>query len=237
MASPRISFKRLAVEGTVIFLGVFAGFLADDYRDYLNDRRRENQVLTQVLEDLAIDIDDIGPLVSNGRRREEAMGWLNSRARPPYPPADSVSSVINRLRSSIFITYEPSAFTYSSLKTSGDLGLIRDSSLRDMLVLYYEDRQPVLKENNTKAIDAELEWRRALAPYVEISASDAVRYYPRIEVTDVTRLLNDPYFRHNSVLVGGLFSFQVTNAQRMLVLGDSLQTAIRRSLGEHPRTD
>ncbi len=230
MSTNKIPFKRLSLEVLAIFLGVTAGFLADDYRDYLNDRRREREILGQLLHDLALDSTDIAPIIPHSIARAEAMLWLNNRAQAPYPSNDSVNLVLTSIRGGMFFTYEPSALTYSGLKASGDLGLIRDAALRDTVVYYFEDRQPVLEQNNARAVDAELDWRAALAAYVETQSTSSLRRYPELRVTDGVGLFRDPALRNATILMGSLYSFQVTNARSMLEINASLKAAIRRSL-------
>ncbi|NIR43534.1 MAG: hypothetical protein GWN99_06500 [Gemmatimonadetes bacterium] len=225
-----VPIKRLALEVLAIFLGVTAGFLADDYRDYLNDRRREREILQQLLEDLALDSADIAPLIPLSANRARAMLWLNNSASQPNPSVDSWSAVLNGMRSGMFFTYEPSAHTYSALKASGDLGLIRDRQLRDTIVYYYEDRQPVLEDNNWGAVNAEIRWREELAPYVEPQPATSLYRYPEVHVTDPNGLFADPTLRNASVLLGSWYSFQESNARSMRATNASLKAAIRAKL-------
>lgn len=232
MSSKRIPLTRLFLEVLAIFLGVTAGFLADDYRDYLNDRRREEDILRQLVEDLTLDSADIAPLIGNGSRRADVALWLVNHARDGSPAPDSVAMVLNRIRGGMFLSYEPSAFTYSALKASGDLSVIRDPQLRDTIFYYFEDRQPVLEENNQVARDAEVEWRADLAPHVEVVPTEDLYSLPELIVPDPGGLLGDRAVQNASVVMGSLYSFQASNARSMLRTNGSLKRAIQRELEE-----
>ncbi|MGD8699438.1 MAG: hypothetical protein PVJ43_09120, partial [Gemmatimonadales bacterium] len=168
--------------------------------------------------------------------REAAMTWFSSRAYSPYPSSDSVNLILNGLGTGMFVTYEPSALTYSSLKASGDLGIIQNPALRDTIVYYYEDRQPVLLDNNAKAVEAELAWRESLAPHVRTTPASSLRRYPELRVDAPSRLFDDRMLRHRSILMGHLFSFQASNARAMQRINERLRAAIRRELDDGQAT-
>lgn len=219
------SMKRLFAEGVVIFLGVSAGFLADDFRDFLNDRRQETAILEQLIEDLALDSVDIAQPFESSVVRRDAMRWL-ARVEGSVVDVDSVSSVINGLGEGLLWGYEPSAFTYSALRASGDLQLIRDPALRDAIVFYYESRQPMLVEVSAQAREAEMAWREALVPHVRVGGAELRLSYPPVEIRDPQLLLEDAEFRHRVVLMGSWFGMHVSASRRVLELNRELRTAI-----------
>ena len=226
MADREGRWKRLTAEAVAIFLGVTAGFLADDYRDYLNDREREVELLTQLIEDLRLDSADITPILQPSLAREETMVWLNSELDRGAISADSLRARFTALADPLYITYEPAAFTYSALKATGDLNLIRDRALRDTIVYYFEDRQPVLDDINADSEDVEAQWWSELSDYVTYGVTSTPITYPPLTSVDAVGLISDSQFIFQSQQMRVWYAAQNQVAVQMLETNRSLQGAI-----------
>ena len=83
---PRVPLFRWLAEATAIFMGVTLGFLADDYRDYLNDRDQERQALGQLLQDLELDSADVYPMLAQSQWIGQATRWVTDRENPMANP-------------------------------------------------------------------------------------------------------------------------------------------------------
>ena len=225
------SLQRLSLEALAIFLGVSGGFLADDYRDYRNDRQEELEILAEMLDDLALDSADLAPVLQKSVSRLQRMTWLINEARQPGVSNESIVAVLDAQAADRFLSFEAVSFTYSSLRSTGGLGLIRDRRLRRAIVLYFEDFQPVTKERNRRAIDAELEWWDRLSEYVDFAPVDDLRTYPSVRDVDHRALLNDANVRWATVALGNWSENEAGLIGSMLEMNHELAEQIRVVIG------
>lgn len=226
----RIEWRRLILEAGAIFLGVTAGFLADDFRDYRNERDREREALGQLLEDLRLDSADLAPILPRHQLRVEVTQWLSANLDNPDMPSDSFVNALNRLGQVTPYSYEPVTVTYSGLKTSGELEIIRDPEVRRRIVYYFEDRQVVLDENNYEAYHLEYDWWRRLSPHLSFSPSDTLDVFPLVSIQDLQSLRDDPEARFEMILMGQFFLWDTEGLEELLKLNAELSEAIRRRL-------
>jgi hypothetical protein len=177
LARDRARYARLLLEVVAIFGAVFLGFLADDYREYRGDRTRERELLSQLMRDLVADSAQLTEASLPSANRAAALTWLHNNLRRLDVPRDSVIDVLGHVE--ISTQYSPVTFTYTGLKTSGRLDLIRDDALRDQLVNYFEDRVPYLQILTDGVLREEDEWWNLLAPMSPLSRTPRSRPGPR----------------------------------------------------------
>lgn len=222
---------RLTLEAGAIFLGVTLGFLADDLGDYRAKREREREALSQLLEDLRLDSADLAPILPRHRLRVEVTQWLSGHLDDPAVPLDSVVAYLNRLGQVAPYSYEPVTVTYSGLKATGELDVIRDSDLRRDIVFYFEDRQVVLDDNNQEAFQIEYDWWRRLASSLAFAPTDTLHVFPEVSVRDLPALRDDPEARFELALMGQYYIWDVEGVEELLQLNSDLAKSIRRRLG------
>ena len=225
----RFSAKKMVLEVIAIFLGVTLGFLAEDYRESRDDRRRGSEVLGQLLQDLNLDSLDIDPIGPQSATRETLTLWLNNSAATRFP-VDTLQAVLDSLGRTGLASYEASSFTYSALRASGRIDLLRDVDLRRRIVHYFEDRQPAMEQINNGLLGAETEWWKALAPHVDLQPASSLLFYPGARVRDVRGLAGDGEWRFATANLGSWAQVQRELVTQMLELNGSLAGAIREEL-------
>lgn len=137
MAKPsRHRLGRYGVELLVVFLGVWLGLMAETYREFRNDREREQAALRGLVSDLAQNRSDVVGNLGRAERSRDATYWLLSRADFAGVPADTLSYHLCRLQQ--ISGLNANSATYSSLRSAGQLGLIQSTGLRDGLTGLYE---------------------------------------------------------------------------------------------------
>jgi hypothetical protein len=182
---------RFALEAGAIFLGVTLGFLADDYRDYLNDRSLEQESLQQVIDDLKLDHDDMAPMVPQTQTIAELTRWISNHAASGRTEPDSFSMALDSLYGTGVFWYEPVATAYSGLKSTGRIDLIQDPGLKNAIVHYFEDRQPLIVTLNRVWQDANRRWRDNAAAHIDVLETDLTQAFPDVRIADVAAFASD----------------------------------------------
>jgi len=223
-----VPVMKLSLEAFAIFLGVTAGFLAEDFREFRAERRQEQQALAQILRDLELDAADIEPFVEASRGMAEALLWIHNGLSRSVS-ADSVVLVINSIPA--IASYEAANAAYAGLKAGGDLDLIRDPALLERLFYYFEDRQPAVEQLNEWALEADAWFWKHLAPYVGYDTSVTFLDPPAIVRLDLAGLKEDRTFRSELVWHGGSIEVLARDGQPVLSLNAELTEAVSQRLG------
>jgi len=158
-------WRRGFVEFLAIFAGVTLSFLAEDWRQALQDHKDEERVLTGVASDLEEDLSFI-----RGKIQTDSLGlvgelWLQANWDRSSPPTDSVQAALEDFFHGA--TYSPMRSEYESAKSAGRLQLIQDDDLRSAIITYYERGQPQQQVVNRMQLDLHFEVWRQLRPYLQ----------------------------------------------------------------------
>ena len=94
------------------------------------DRGAERLALQGIVQDPEVDLDDLNSNLIRARRAFEAASWLVSRKNGRTPGEDSVSLALTEIGPCSFSQSNKSQ--YSTLKSSGEVNLIRDEELGSM---------------------------------------------------------------------------------------------------------
>lgn len=229
----RLPALRLFLEAAAIFAGVTLGFLADDYRDYRNDREQERESLAQVLQDLELDLDDIAPIVRQSTSIAQAMRWIANHVARGELPADSLLTIVDSLSQTPAYSYEESDFAYSGLKSTGRIDLVRDVDLRRALVHYFEDRQPIVATVNAQWKRAYDEWWKTVGSYIDFFPDAPVEEgWPHVREVDGRALGRDREFVLLTITVMDLSSALRTDIEEAIALNADLAARIEAYLDE-----
>ena len=232
MDQPRAPLRRFGLEALAIFLGVSAGLVGDDWRESRIDRGREREALVQMLQDLEIDAADIAPIVEHSRVRMDAMLRVHNLVADGTADAAALSEPLNDAFGTEIYSYEASNFTYSGLKASGRLDLIRDTDLRRDLVFYFEDRQAAMEVTNSGWLETDIRFFHRLAPYVRYRSTEELVPPPPLRIVDVAGLMADGELLFLALELGMWSRTQHDLTGQMLDLNASLAGAV----GEYLRT-
>ncbi len=134
-----MNWKRLTAEFIVIFLGVTASFVAEDWREVRDDRRAELSALEQIHDELVADSIDLANVRPGLRRHRRSAAWIRSVESRLDVPRDSVAAALRTL--AYHVQYQPRRATLQSLQATGGLGLVSDDMLRRDILRYYEEEQ------------------------------------------------------------------------------------------------
>jgi hypothetical protein len=141
MEAKRIPWARITAEFVAILCGVTLALLADDWREYRNDRQFERAALVEILRDLEADSAALAAQRRRMRLQNDAALWAQGHFGMEVPG----DSALNTVRSLWYFTrYQAVRSGYVGLRDSGQMSLIVDLALRQGVVHYYEVNQPYM---------------------------------------------------------------------------------------------
>jgi hypothetical protein len=131
------SFKEYLLEGLMIFLAVFMGFIAENIREHIADNEREQQYMESLVRDLALDAAALKAGFPLKEKRIEAIDtvflFFQSNIKPKTIPLNIYRNV---RRATYDRVYTRNTGTINQLKNAGGLRLIRQPDVRDSLATY-----------------------------------------------------------------------------------------------------
>jgi len=170
MAKKQIPWGRILAEFFVVLFGVTVALLADDWREFRNDRRQENIALQEVLADLRTDSTELATQLRNQRSDEAAALWALRHLEEDLP-GDSVWGMVSDLY--LYAAYEQVSSGYKGLRDSGRLSILHDPELKRQIVLYYEVTQPYLWHWYDQWWEAYGELNDGSAPYLRMVPNES----------------------------------------------------------------
>ena len=146
MKKVQIPWARAGAEFIAILAGVTLALLADDWREYRNDREEERVALQEIIQDLVADSAALDEMLQLAQGQTEAAFWAQGNFGEDLPP-DSALQGIRPLGFLAF--YQPAKSGYVGLRDSGRLALVLNGDLRRRIVTYYESTQTYIQQLET----------------------------------------------------------------------------------------
>jgi hypothetical protein len=136
--TPRKKFTHYLWEFLMLFLAVFCGFLAENFREHQVEHQRELQFIHSMIDDIKLDTMALKGILIRRLRRKEMF--------------DSLSLLLNSSQKNNYVSrlyffgrhmqrLQPVVFTYNDrtiqqLKYGGNMRLIKKTTVADAIVLY-----------------------------------------------------------------------------------------------------
>ena len=138
-----LNWKKYAFEFLSIFIAILAAFALDNWNDNRNDRVAEAKILTEILNGLEKDKEDVAMNIFGHELGLKACNyWRNVTRNQPYE-SDSLRQYYIILTRD-FVSIQNTT-GYETLKSRG-LELVENDSLRERIVTLYEyDYQAIRK--------------------------------------------------------------------------------------------
>jgi len=137
--APGQGWKHYFFEFLMLFLAVFAGFLAENQREHFVEHQREKKFARRLLSDLQQDSLFFETRIQLLEKRQQAHEQF---LKIMTNPAGATDSAVNRGFVRILLLTETSndfiTATYNQMKTSGSLRYIDNDSLTTSLQQYYD---------------------------------------------------------------------------------------------------
>jgi len=137
--TPRKKWTHYFWEFLMLFLAVFAGFLAENQREHIVEHQREKKFANRLLSDLRQDSMFFETRIQLLEKRQQAHEQF---LKIMTNPAGATDSAVNRGFVRILLLTKTSndftTATYNQMKTSGSLRYIDNDSLTTSLQQYYD---------------------------------------------------------------------------------------------------
>jgi hypothetical protein len=122
----------------MLFLAVFCGFLAENYREHIVEHKKEKEYIQAMIEDLKVDTAQISKMTGdcdkNVARVDSLIHMLRRKDRNNF---GQTMYYFARVIPSTATRFELNDRTYDQMKSSGSLRLISDASVSDSVSKYY----------------------------------------------------------------------------------------------------
>jgi hypothetical protein len=131
--------KEYILEGLMIFLAVFMGFMAESLREHIGDRDREKSYMESLITDLKLDTAVLSRAAELKETRmlsiDSVLKYFRSNTNANKVPASTFRQMRRSQWDMFFIHHSG---TIDQLKNSGGLRLIREKSIVDSIEHYYQ---------------------------------------------------------------------------------------------------
>ena len=138
----QIPWLRVFVEGVVIVGSILLAFGIEAWRDGVQERIEEREIIERLISDVQADVQGIERGLSFLPRKEEGLRRVDSLLNVPDPnPKDPVMFLEDVIYGSQYGWSQEEArrITFDELLGSGAFGLIRVAELRAAISDYYEN--------------------------------------------------------------------------------------------------
>jgi hypothetical protein len=138
-AKDKTGWLRLILELIVIFIGVSAGFLFDNFREERSNIKLEDKYLESFYNNVVADSVEIQSMILSNQNNIDISGRSVASMEAGTITNDSALVVL-----SVMVTYNSLNLenaTYESVVNSGNLGLIRDFEISEQIVYYYRSHE------------------------------------------------------------------------------------------------
>lgn len=141
------SLKKYVLEFLMLFLAVFLGFLADNYREAMLEKSKEKKYIMSLIQDVEADKNDLIKIIRNNSHRKSYLDSLSAYCYAYHQSDHNVRKLYNYYpivlqRPDFFVSNE---LTMIQLKNAGGLRLINNERVVKEILQY--DLQKALVRN------------------------------------------------------------------------------------------
>lgn len=135
-------------EFLMMFLAVFAGFLADNWREQLQEHKREKEFIQSIVEDLKSDSLQSGKILGQLKKTSTSIDSVLTQLSSPEVLENS-NNVYRLWTKNLDIkAFVSNDRTIQQLKNSGELRLIRNKAVSDAIMKYDQTVKNYYQQSN-----------------------------------------------------------------------------------------
>jgi hypothetical protein len=142
------NWKTYSFEFFMLFLAVFCGFLAENWREHIIEHREENQYVKSFIEDLRSDTAEINKNVQLKLQKKQGSDSLIWYLNAPDPNQYGQRIYFFARQLTRTFNFFPADRTIKQLKNSGGLRLIRNQQASDSILSYDQAMERILLTQN-----------------------------------------------------------------------------------------
>lgn len=131
----RYNWGKLSLELIVVFLGVTAGFLLNNWRMNANDKLTEHSYIISFQQELELNITELEEIIRKDSLWLKRADALLNMFLIDDVPKDSAEVAVN-----LMVTFQRVSLitsTYENITNSGSLSIIKDYEVKERIVDYY----------------------------------------------------------------------------------------------------
>ena len=238
--SERKKWTHYFWEFLMLFLAVFAGFLAENQREHFLEHQREKQYAVELYDELFADSIAAANKIKQRLDKEKDMDYLNaylkdsslaSLPREFYPAYTTVMYLVNTY------SFEPKDGILSQLKSSGSLRYFKSTTLQKLFgdisvcinnIRYRNEQEYQFFANPIKPFmlkHYDFNWMNELRKHDENeTAINLINYYRKSDTIIKARILNLPSFDKGEASNMISFYKQMLVSTRTLQMNDYIAT-------------
>ena len=131
-------------EFLMLFLAIFCGFLAENFREHTVEHRREKQFIRSMIQDLRSDTTQLAIAIDLLQKRETMIdSFIMILGSPDFRSRGNEIYFFGR-QMTLLAYFFPNDRTILQLKYSGSLRLIRNMVVSDSIMLYDQEMRSLL---------------------------------------------------------------------------------------------
>ena len=134
--TPRKKWTHYFWEFLMLFLAVFAGFLAENQREHMVEHQREKKFAVSLYEDLKKDTVDLNHDIPNWESLLKNLDTVRAEIEKPIPTRNALLLYKNAALMRGYDNFEYHDRTIEQLKNGGNFRLIRKTAISDSLIDY-----------------------------------------------------------------------------------------------------
>ena len=138
-AKVKTGWLRLILELIVVFIGVSAGFLFDNFREERSNSKLEDKYLESFYNNVVADSVEIQSMILSNENNIDISARSVASMQAGTITNDSALVVLSVMATYTNLNLENA--TYESVVNSGNLGLIKDFEISEQIVYYYRSHE------------------------------------------------------------------------------------------------
>jgi hypothetical protein len=135
----KTGWLRLTLELIVVFIGVSAGFLFDNFREEQSNSLLEDKYLESFYNNVRADSLELQNMIQSNQNNIDISGRTVALMQAGTCTNDSALLAFGVMATFTNLNMEDA--TYESLVNSGNLGLVSDFGIREKIVYYYRSHE------------------------------------------------------------------------------------------------
>ena len=134
--TPRKKWTHYLWEFLMLFLAVFCGFLAENFREHQVEHQREKQYMITMLEDLKADTALLNEALYYWKDRNTSIDSVAEAIQFPLSTTDFTKAYRHINKALDYYSFKYNDRTISQLKNAGGFRLIRNNNVANRIIAY-----------------------------------------------------------------------------------------------------